>query len=144
MTQAKPRFSSFEEYLDYDDGTDNCYELIDGELVELPPESEPNDTIANFLFLKFVELGIPFRLIRPGKCEVQVPVLQRKDSANRYPDLVIFVEIHLSLLQKRLTIKIEMPPPRLVVEVLSPGKANRSRDLDRKRAQYAQRGIPEY
>ncbi len=33
MTQANPRFSSFEEYLSYDDGTDNRYELFNGELI---------------------------------------------------------------------------------------------------------------
>ncbi len=144
MTQAKQKFANFEEYLAYDDGTDNRYELIDGELIELPPESEPNDFIANLLFLKLVGAGILPRLVRPGKCEVQVPVLQKKDAANRYPDLIVLEEVHLGLTQKRFTIKLDMPPPRLVAEVLSPGKANRERDLIRKRAQYAKRGIPEY
>ncbi|MBD1822708.1 Uma2 family endonuclease [Cyanobacteria bacterium FACHB-DQ100] len=144
MTQAKPKFATFEEYLEFDDGTDNRYELIDGELFALPPESEPNDFIPNLLLLKLVEAGVPPRLIRPHTCEVQVPVLQREDAANRYPDLVILDQVHLALTQKRLTILIDAPPPQLVVEVLSPGKANRDRDLIRKRAQYAKRGIPEY
>jgi Uma2 family endonuclease len=142
MTQAK--LLTFEEYLAYDDGTDNRYELIDGELFALPPESEPNDFIANLLFLKLVSAGFPPRLVRPGKCEIQVPVFQKGDAANRFPDLVILDEAHLSLTEKRLTIKRDMPPPQLVVEVLSPGKTNRERDLVRKRAQYAKRGIPEY
>ncbi|KAM3101755.1 Uma2 family endonuclease [Phormidesmis sp. 146-12] len=144
MTVAKPRFSTFEEYLAYDDGSDNRYELVDGALIKLPPESELNDSIANFLFLKFAALGIPFRLIRPGKCEIQVPVLHKQDAANRYPDLVILDEVHLTLTQKRLTIKIDMPPPLLVAEVVSPGRTNRERDSNRKRAQYAKRGIAEY
>ncbi|MER3433062.1 MAG: Uma2 family endonuclease [Leptolyngbya sp. ERB_1_1] len=144
MTQAKPKFATFEAYLEFDDGTDNRYELIDGELVELPPESEPNDFIPNLLLLKLAEAGIPLRLIRPHTCEIQVPVLERKDAANRYPDLVILDQVHLGLTQKRLTILIDAPPPQLVAEVLSPGKANRDRDLIRKRAQYAKRGIPEY
>lgn len=144
MTQAKPKFATFEEYLEYDDGTDNRYELIDGELIALPPESEPNDFIANLLFLNLVNAGFPVRLVRPGKCEVQVPVLEHGDAANRFPDFLILDEVHLSLTQKRLTIKIEMPPPLMVAEVLSPGKTNRERDLIRKRAQYAKRGILEY
>jgi Uma2 family endonuclease len=37
-----------------------------------------------------------------------------------------------------------MLPPHLVVEVVSPGGSNRERDYDRKRRQYAARGIPEY
>jgi Uma2 family endonuclease len=39
MVQLKQRFQSFEEYLSYDDGTDNLYELFNGELIEVPPES---------------------------------------------------------------------------------------------------------
>lgn len=144
MTQAKPKFATFEEYLEFDDGKKIRYELIDGELVELPPESEPNDFIPNLLLLKLAEAGIPLRLIRPHTCEIQVPVLARKDAANRYPDLVVLDPVHLSLTQKRLTILIDAPPPQLVAEVLSPGKANRDRDLVRKRAQYAKRGILEY
>jgi len=143
MTQAKLRFSSFEEYLVYDDNCDRQYELIHGELVELPPESEPNDWIALNLRDELISL-INRRLVRLGKCEIQVPVLQSDDAANRYPDLVVLREEHLELTQKRLTITIEMPPPRMVAEVLSPGKTNRDRDLINKRAQYEAIGILEY
>lgn len=54
MTQAKPRFKTIEEYLDYDDGADTRYELVDGVLVEMPPESRLNQKIASFLFSAFV------------------------------------------------------------------------------------------
>jgi Uma2 family endonuclease len=37
-----------------------------------------------------------------------------------------------------------MPPPVLVVEVVSPGKANEERDYRYKRSEYAARGISEY
>ena len=37
MIQAKRRFFSFDEYLSYEDGTDNLYELYNGELIEVPP-----------------------------------------------------------------------------------------------------------
>lgn len=37
-----------------------------------------------------------------------------------------------------------MPPPALVVEVVSPGKVNEDRDYRYKRSKYAARGIPEY
>ena len=33
---------TLEEFLDYDDGTDNLYELENGELVWMPSESEIN------------------------------------------------------------------------------------------------------
>lgn len=146
MTQAKAKFATFEEYLAYSDATplEGRYELIDGELVELPPESRLNSTIAVRILLSLIAAGISVDLVHPGKCEIQVPVLQPKDAANRYPDLVVLRPEHLALTQRRLTITLEMPPPRLVVEVVSPGKTNRDRDYVRKRAQYAAVGIVEY
>jgi len=44
----------------------------------------------------------------------------------------------------RSTITLDMPPPALVVEVVSPGKANEDRDYRYKRSEYAARGIAEY
>ncbi|MDJ0593094.1 MAG: Uma2 family endonuclease [Pleurocapsa sp. MO_226.B13] len=38
----------------------------------------------------------------------------------------------------------DMPPPALVVEVVSPGKVNRDRDYRYKRSKYAARNISEY
>jgi Uma2 family endonuclease len=51
---------------------------------------------------------------------------------------------HILLTATRLTITLDMPPPQLVVEVVSPGRIGRERDYISKRAQYAARGIPEY
>jgi Uma2 family endonuclease len=44
-----PRFESFEEYLEYTDSNNRLYELFNGELVEVPPESGFNIGIANWL-----------------------------------------------------------------------------------------------
>lgn len=44
---SKPKLLTFEEYLAYDDGTDTRYELVDGELVEMPPETRKNNAIAS-------------------------------------------------------------------------------------------------
>jgi Uma2 family endonuclease len=149
MTQARLKFASFADYLAWSDDSANFledrFELVDGELVEVPPESEPNNWIARCLMFALANSGqIPLRQIVIHSLELQVPVLKAGDSANRYPDLVVLREEHIALTQKRLTITLDMPPPRLVVEVLSPGKKNRERDLVRKRAQYAARCIPEY
>lgn len=147
MTQAKEKFTTFEEYLSYSDRTpmEGRYELVDGELIELPPESELNIWIAdNLQFLLAIAKVVSRRLIKTHACEVQVPVLQTKDAANRYPDLVILRPEHLELSQRRLTITLDMPPPCLIVEVVSPGKTNRDRDYIRKRAQYAAIAVPEY
>ena len=130
---------TFEDYLSYDDGTDNRYELIDGELVALPPESWLNTNIAGYLFLVFARL-VDFRLIKTHCCEIQVT----GKVENRYPDLVILRAEHPQLASQSISISLKMPPPQLVVEVVSPGKANRQRDYVEKREQYATRGIPEY
>jgi len=135
---------TFEQYLERDDDTEKRYELVDGRLIELPPESEPNTSLANFLFLQLVGAGLPFRQVHPHSCELQVPVLQPGDPANRYPDLTILRPEHLELTRKRLTITCDALPPYLVIEIVSPGDRNHDRDYNRKRAQYSARGIPEY
>ncbi len=143
MIQAKPRFATFAEYLSYSSEMEGRFQLIDGALQELPPESERNDWIALILRDWLVQ-AVSRRLIRLGKCEIQVPVLQKGDFQNRFPDLVVLREEHLQLTQKRLTITIGMPPPRLVIEVVSPGKTNRYRDYINKLAQYAAIAVEEY
>ena len=145
MTQAKIKFTSFEDYLSYSNEMDmeGFYELIDGELVELPPESELNNWIALNL-RDWLIRWVRRRLVRVHACEIQVPILKPKDPANRFPDLVVLREEHLQLTQRRLTLTLDMPPPRLIAEVVSPGKTNRDRDYIHKRSQYAAIGVPEY
>lgn len=138
-----PRQFTFEDYLAYEDDTDNRYELIDGELVPLPPESELNGWIAEWLRDEFVNF-IFRRLVRVNAYEVQV----LGNPQNRYPDLVVLQDVHLQLTRDRQTITLDMPSPRLVVEVVSPYKnrqeENYRRDYQAKRVQYKTRGIPEY
>jgi Uma2 family endonuclease len=137
MTQAKPRFATFAEYLSYSEELEGRFLLIDGALVELPPESPENYFIARELFWLLAIANVVSRqLICMHNCEVQVPVLQPKDAANRFPDLVILRPEHLDLMVRRLTITIDMPPPQLIAEVVSPGRTNRDRDFINKRAQY--------
>ncbi|MCU0567945.1 MAG: Uma2 family endonuclease [Oculatellaceae cyanobacterium Prado106] len=148
MTQAKVRFASFEEYLVWSDAPENYlegrYELVDGELVELMPESGRNLAIARFVFFMLVAAGIPLEFVMQGGIEVQVPVLQTGDAANRFPDLLVLREEHPALIEKRATITREMPPPRMLVEVVSPGNRNQERDYNRKLSQYQAIGVDEY
>ena len=139
MVQIKPRFFSFEEYLSYDDGTENLYELFNGELIEVPPESGFNVEIATFLLVQFASM-LGSRRIRGHGLELEV----RGEPKNRYPDLTIIREEHIQLLKKRNTIRLSMAPPRLVIEVVSPGDLQRDRDYIAKRLQYQDLGIPEY
>ncbi len=69
MKQSKKL--TFQEYLNYQDDTDQRYELIDGELVALPPESEWNNWIASHLFLLLASAQIVNpRLIQVHSCEI--------------------------------------------------------------------------
>lgn len=139
MVQTAPRFLSFEEYLSYDDGTDNLYELFNGELIAVPPESGLNVEIANFLFAVLLPI-VGHRRLRGHGLELEVSGEPR----NRYPDLTIIQTEHIQQLKRRNTIRLSMAPPLLVVEVVSPGELQRDRDYIAKRMQYQARGIPEY
>jgi len=134
---------TFEQYLQYDDGTDNRYELWDGELIPVPPESEENGWIVEWLRDEFVQ-SIKRRLVKILPYELQV----LGNPQNRFPDLVVLREEHIKLTKKRRTITLDMPPPQLVVEVVSPYRNqkddNYKRDYIKKREQYEKRGIPEY
>jgi Uma2 family endonuclease len=145
MTFTKARFASFEEYLtaDVSDLPEERCEYWDGELVPVMSESSFNDALANYLYLLLVQAGIYYRLVRPHSCEVEVIGKPK----TRFPDLTILEDVHLVLMDKNNRVTRDMPPPRLVVEVVSPGsesKPNYIRDYRDKRDQYAAIGIPEY
>jgi Uma2 family endonuclease len=132
---------TLEEYLAGDDGTDTKYELVDGELVEMPPESDRNNLISLYLFAEFLKF-VPLQLIRHKDTEIVVTGTRPRV---RLPDLMILTEeLCAALAGKRATITQDMPSPALVVEVVSPGKINEDRDYLYKRSEYAARGIPEY
>lgn len=139
MLPVKHQFQTFEEYLSYDDGTDKLYELFNGELIEMPPESGINVHIATFLLIRFASL-LDYRRVRGHGLELEV----RGEPRKRYPHLTIIREEHIQQLAKRNTIRLAMLPPLLVIEVVSPGELQRDRDFIAKRGQYQDCGIPEY
>ena len=148
MTQAKAKPITFDEYLAHDDGTDKCYELINGELIEVPPETEENAYRA-FSLLMALSMFIDIRRLKVQKLEVEVPALPGMPS-NRQPDLTVLDEGHIEEMAaiNQMAIRFSMNPPLMVVEVVSPysnrSDANYRRDYEDKLQQYQQRGIPEY
>ncbi|MBD2439744.1 Uma2 family endonuclease [Nostoc sp. FACHB-110] len=132
---------TLEEYLKYENGTDNQYELVAGELIIMPPESPKNVQIALFLLVNFLKF-VPVNQLS-NKAEI---VISGFRATTRVPDLVVLTDELATILQgtTRSTITLDMPPPALVVEVVSPGKANEDRDYRYKRSEYAARGIAEY
>lgn len=140
MTTTTKRFT-LEEYLAYDDGTDKRYELVNGELVEMPSESDLNNAIAIYLITVLVQV-VSARLLRRGT-EVAVSGAR---ATSRVPDLMVLSEELAAALSgaSRSIVMPDMPPPTLVVELVSPGKENEDRDYRYKRSEYAARGIAEY
>ncbi|HIK30041.1 MAG TPA: Uma2 family endonuclease [Oscillatoriales cyanobacterium M59_W2019_021] len=137
VTSAKMTLA---EFLDYDDGTDTLYELENGELIPMPSESEINRRIATFLLAYFLQLGIPFYRL---SMKTEVAVSGSRVSV-RVPDLLVLSEELATALEgaSRSIVLMDMPPPLLVVEVVSPNQEKR--DYRYKRSEYAARGIAEY
>ncbi len=133
---------SLEDFLNYDDGTDACYELEDGRLLFTPSESEINQRIAMFLLAYCLQRGVPFYRLR---MKTEVLVMGGRTTV-RVPDLVVFTEELAQVMTgaTRSIVMLDMPPPQLVVEVVSPGKENENRDYRYKKSQYQARGIGEY
>lgn len=144
MTSTLPTKAllTFEDYLAYDDGTDTRYELVDGALVAMPPESPENNSIAKGLFFAFAKY-CPIALLAHKDTEVEV---MGRRARCRIPDLLVHTEESAAALvgARRATLTRDMPPPALVVEVVSPGETNRIRDYRYKHTEYAARGIAEY
>lgn len=134
---ATERLYSFEEYLAFDDGTDNRYELVDGRLELMNPPTFRHLLIADFLQDNFKaeikRLSLPWLCFR----EAGIRTGWRK---SRLSDIYIVpVEQVRDFLDKSAVTEI---PPLLAVEVVSPESV--SRDYRFKRSEYAALEIPEY
>lgn len=121
------------------DKSENRFEFVNGEIIEIPPESSQNSLISLFLLTQFLRL-LPFWHLR--RMDTEIIVADRI----RVPDLLVLGEdlAHALNQNRRSTIAPDMPAPLVVVEVVSPGKVNEDRDYRYKRSEYAARGIPEY
>jgi Uma2 family endonuclease len=128
------------DFLAYNDGTDQCYELENGEMILMPAESDINQRIASFLFALFLGLGIPSYRLRIG---LEVVVTSTRVGV-RLPDLALLSEEGAAELSgaNRSMVSIDMPAPLLLVEVVSKGQEKR--DYRYKRSEYGARGVAEY
>ena len=93
MLQVPKTPMTFEEYLHYDNGTDRHYELVRGELVEMPPEDRINSEIALFLLTRLLEIFPEDRLCyKDTDIEVTGAMAQ-----TRLPDLMLLSELAVTL-----------------------------------------------
>ena len=105
-------------------------------------ESLFNGSLANYLYFLLMQAGIFHELIHPHFCEIEV--IGRPKT--RFPDLTILDDVHLTLMKKNSRVTRKMPPPRVLMEVVSPGNEtsdNYVRDYREKPSQYAAIGVPE-
>jgi Uma2 family endonuclease len=139
MVQLLTKTYSFEEYLAYNDGTDNKYELVNGELQLMPTASGFHALILHFIF-NVLEQEIKKNQkqwkVMPGTVGVRIA-----KNKSRIPDLVILSEEQCQEIRKMSTAVLETPP-LLAIEIVSP--SNSDDDYRYKRSEYAVREIPEY
>lgn len=135
------RRHTLESFLAHDDATDVRRELVNGELVEMPPESRRNDLLAKFL-IRIFETYFPVDTVSN---QTWIAASGRLATA-RIPDITVVSEDCLALLLNSPTnvVNHDMPAPILVVEIVSPGQENRDLDYHHKHTEYAARAISEY
>jgi Uma2 family endonuclease len=137
MTILIPTKLTFEDYLTYDDGTDNHYELEDGGLILMNPPIGLHALVIRFLSNTF-ETEIR-RLDHPWAA-LQMVGVRTAPRRSRLPDLCIVpVEVVREYLDRSAVIESDAV---LAVELVSPESIKR--DYRFKRAEYAAFGIPEY
>ena len=128
---------TFEQYLAYDDGTDDRYELEDGELILMNPLTGHHAIIiaflSNSLFNETNRLQLPW-------IPLQVIGVRTAIRRSRLPDLCV---VPLEQMQQYLNVSAVLESGvMLAVEVVSPESIKR--DYRFKRTEYASFGIPEY
>jgi Uma2 family endonuclease len=128
---------TFEEYLTYNDGTGNHYELEDGLLILMNPPR-----IEHFLITKFLEQSLDAEIQR-----LSLPWLTFREtgirtgfSRSRLTDLCVVTKEQTKDLLGQSAVFQTIP--LLIVEVVSPESI--ARDYRYKRSEYAALEVPEY
>ena len=132
---------TFDDYLAQTESGESRCELTNGELIEMPPESDENVIIARILDRALSDL-VGFRRVRTHQLALEM----MGQPKNRFPDITVLQPEHPEQLKAsgQSAIRVNMAPPLLVIEVVSPGANNHRRDYIDKRNQYEWLGIPEY
>lgn len=137
MTETTTKRLTFEEYLAYDDGTDNRYELVRGRLVLMTPP-----TVRHLLIAKFIErvLDAEFNRLKLPLVALREAGVQTEVDSSRLPDVCVVTTSQVAeLMEQPAVFRV---PARLAVEVVSPSSVKR--DYQEKPPEYANKGIPEY
>jgi Uma2 family endonuclease len=139
MVQVTQKLYTFEEYLAYNDGTDNKYELVNGELKLMPTASGFHALILHFVLIilqKEIEKIQQQWKVMPANVGVRTA-----KNKSRIPDLMVLSAQQCQELREMKMAVLESPP-LLAIEIVSPSNADD--DYRYKRSEYAVREIPEY
>ncbi|MFQ4138874.1 Uma2 family endonuclease [Nodosilinea sp. PGN35] len=136
---------TLDEYLAYDDGSDRRYELVNGERLPISLGTGKHGAIIKRLEKIFdaeAERGQNSWTALARTVGLQSPRSERWDTV-RIPDVSVLTSEQWEALQEReAVIRLNEPPPLLVVEVVS--ELTKSTDYRAKRAEYSVLDIPEY
>ncbi|MDJ0903385.1 MAG: Uma2 family endonuclease [Xenococcus sp. MO_188.B8] len=141
VTTPTTKKITFEEYLNYEDGTNNRYELVNGELVLMPPASFLHSDIIDFIADLFKALSREHKLdikVKTGDVGVRTGV-----NSSRIPDISVIEGEVWRKMPRDASAVIEVPLI-LAVEVVSPGAEQIERDYTDKAREYQNSGIREY
>lgn len=123
MATPAPRRMTLAEFLQWDDGTDTLYELIDGQVVAMAPARDAHGTIvANLVLAIGPQLTPPCRVV--GNAGIT-----RSERADSYYIADLAVTCDQPADQRSF-----LPEPRLIVEVLS--RTTAAHDRGRKGEEY--------
>ena len=136
---------SFADYLNYFDGSDVKYELVDGELIAMSMGTGLHGEVIDRIYRTInaeIDRTAQSWVVRQGQIGVRCPRGIGLDTA-RIPDVVVMDRNDwLALQECEAVIGFDLAPPLLVIEVVSP--STKSTDYRAKRTEYAARDIPEY
>jgi Uma2 family endonuclease len=137
MIDTATRHLTFEEYLTYDDGTENHYELEDGVLILMNPPR-----IEHFLIAKFLEQKLDSEIQRLSLSWVtfREAGVRTGFSKSRLTDLCVVTKEQTQELLGQSA--VFQTTPLLIAEVVSPESV--IRDYRFKRSEYAAIEVPEY
>ena len=141
ITQAEPM--TFEEFLQWDDGSDRSFELIDGIPV---PVDEPNanhedvaDDLCDLLKTHCSDRKLPY--IPKRLKQVRLKTLLGEKERSRKPDIVVFAQAEWQKMKGLSKSAAAYVCPPMVIEVVS---NNWRDDYLTKLAEYGELGISEY
>lgn len=139
MMQTTLKQLTFAEYLTYNDGTDNKYELVDGELILMPLAAFKHAAIVSFIYIAFYleiqRLGLDW-FVAAGTVGVRTA-----KNKSRIPDISVIKGEEWQKNSPGVPAVLETAP-LLVVEIVS--ETSVTTDYRRKRTEYANSEISEY